>query len=629
MKHSLSRTFSVSACCVSTLLIVSERGLAQEFLPGSIQRDPAHSSQVTVSWPAVPGRAYEVMTRESLGSPLLTSNGAPVKARSTVASAAIAIQEDIAARFYQIRAQAVPRGNTNPITSTSVIELEKVLGLTFTPAQRSQVLSSLNSYRASYEAMRKIRLLNSDSPALVFDPRPPGFVMPSEQKPIRWGAPSHLNVPEDRNELAFYTVRDLGELIRNRQITSTELTQLYLDRIKRHNSKLKCVITLTEELALQQAARADEEIAAGNYRGPLHGIPCGLKDVFTTRHYRTTWGAAQFKDQVIDEDATIVRKLEAAGAVLVAKVSTGELVVGAEWFGGLTRNPWNLNEPASGSSAGPAAATSAGLVAFALGTETFGSIILPSTRCRVTGLRPTFGRVSRTGGMTLAWSMDKVGPICRAVEDCAIVLDAIRGADGVDRGAVEAPFNYAPDADLKKLRIGYRRSVLGSSVVNRLAAIVGQEQLVETVLPSTPVEANAMIIQVEAAAAFDEMFRLGADNLLLPPSHWRSAFALGQSVPAVEYLQANRHRQKFIVDMAEFMEQIDVYVTTQAEVGVGGAPRGTLNMSGHPCVSIPHGGDKCLAFVGRLYDEATILALAKAYQDATSYHTKHPPLFMQ
>ncbi|MHC1766459.1 MAG: amidase [Verrucomicrobiia bacterium] len=629
MKHSVTRILSVSACCVSMLATGPQTVLAQEFVPVDIQRDPANASRVVVSWPAIPGRTYEVLTRDSLDSPLLSTNGAPVKARSTIASAATTIQEDVAARFHQVRAQAVPRGNTNRITSTSVIELEKVLGLTFTPAQRSEVVSSLSSYRASYEAMRKIRLLNSDPPALVFDPRPPGFVMRTEQTPIRWSAPNHLNVPADRNELAFYTVRDLGELIRNRQITSTELTQLYLERIKRHDSKLKSVITLTEELALQQAARADEEIAAGNYRGPLHGIPYGLKDVFSTRHYRTTWGAAQFKDQVIDEDATIVKRLEAAGAVLMAKLSTGELEVGEEWFGGVTRNPWNLSEGASGSSSGPAAATSAGLVAFAIGEETYGSIILPSTRCRVTGLRPTFGRVSRTGAMALAWSMDKLGPICRAVEDCAIVLDAIRGADGVDRGAVDAPFNYAPDIDLKKLRIGYRRSVLGATVVNRLASIVGQDQLVETVLPSSPVDANAIIIQVEAAAAFDEMLRLGADNLLLPQSLWRNAFPLGQSVPAVEYLQANRHRQKFIEAMADFMEQIDVYVTTQAEVGVGGAPRGTLNMSGHPCVSIPHGGDTCLAFVGQLYDEATILALAKAYQDTTSFHARHPPAFLQ
>lgn len=626
MKHSSSRIILLPAFCLTTLVMLSKSVLPQEFVSSSIERDPTRNQQLILSWTAVPGRAYEIIAFDDLGLPQNGTNRTPARAMSTIASARISVQDTVPERYFQIRAQALPRGNTNRITTTSIMELEKVLGLTFTPSQRGQVVGGLSAYRENYEAMRKSRLKNEDSPVLVFDPRPGNFVMPIEQKPIRWSAPEHVDPPVNLNELAFYSVRDLGALIRNRQITSIELTQLYLDRIQRHDSKLRSVITLTEELALEQAARVDEELAAGKYRGPLHGIPYGLKDVFSTRHYRTTWGATQFKDQVMDEDATVVKRLAEAGAVLVAKVSTGELVVGEEWFGGVTRNPWNLSEGASGSSAGPAAATSAGLVAFAIGTETFGSIVLPSTRCRVTGLRPTFGRVSRTGGMSLVWSMDKVGPICRTVEDCAIVLDAIRGADGVDRAAVDAPFNYDADMDLKNLRIGCRRSIVGATVVNRLASIVGQEHVVETVLPYTPADA-LMIINVEAATAFDEMLRLGAESLLFPQSNWRVGFLLGRSVPAVEYLQANRHRQRFVEDMGELMERIDVYVTTQAEVGVGGIARGTLNMSGHPCVSIPHGGDTCLAFVGGLYEEATILALAKAYQDSTSYHTNRPPLF--
>jgi Asp-tRNA(Asn)/Glu-tRNA(Gln) amidotransferase A subunit family amidase len=421
-------------------------------------------------------------------------------------------------------------------------------------------------------------------------------------------------------------VRELGELIRTRQITATELTRLYLDRIKRYDSKLKSVITLTEDLALRQAARADEELAAGHYRGLLHGIPYGVKDLFSKCGYPATWGAAQFKDQFLDEDATVVRKLEEAGAVLVAKLSTGELAYGEDWFGGKTRNPWNLNEGSGGSSAGPAAATAAGLVAFAVGTESYGSIILPSARCRVTGLRPTFGRVSRTGVMTAGWSMDKAGPICRDVEDCAIVLEAIRGADGSDRAAVDAPFNYTPDPDLRKLRIGYRRSI-GETALDRLAAIVGQERLIPVALPATPVDVF-VIVEVELATVFDEMFRLGADNYLLPDSPWRGELPLGQTISAVEYLQANRHRKRLIEDMAQLMDEIDVYVTDYSDVGMGPA-RSLLNMSGHPVISIPHGGsDMCLAFVGQLYDEATIMALAKVYQDATPYHTGRPPGFV-
>ena len=402
--------------------------------------------------------------------------------------------------------------------------------------------------------------------------------------------PERPNIPANRNDLAFYTVRELGELIRTRQLTASELTRLYLDRIKRYDSRLKSVITLTEDLALQQAARADQELAEGKYRGPLHGIPYGAKDLFSKSGYPTTWGSAQFRDQVFDDDATVVKKLEEAGAVLVAKLSTGELAFGEDWFGGKTRNPWNLSEGSGGSSAGPAAATAAGLVAFSIGTETYGSIVLPSARCRVTGLRPTFGRVSRTGAMIGSWSMDKPGPICRDVEDCAIVLEAIRGADGMDRSAVDVPFNYSTNLDLRKLRVGYRRSLAGAAL-ERLGAIVGQEHLLRSVLPSTPADAQ-LISLVEFATAFDEMFRLGADNYLLSDHPWRGELPLAQTVSAVQYLQANRHRQKLIEDMAQLMDRIDVYVTDYSDIfdtGIGAA-RGLLNMSGHPCVVIPHGG---------------------------------------
>lgn len=621
----------VLAIAASTLAGSAVSAQTQQFVPVAISgRMEAGSNQVAVSWSSVPGRTYQLVTRDGLESPWVATNVPPIKAASSSVTVAHGLQDpEIPVRFYQVLAQPVPPGNTNPITSSVIAEMEKALGLTFTASQRSQVASGLTSRRASYEAMRRVPLLNSDDSAFVFDPRPAGFVMPVDQKPITWSAPARTTVPANRNELAFYTVRELAALIRTGQTTASELTQLYLQRIKRHDSRLKSVITVTEELALEQAARADAEIAAGQYRGLLHGIPYGVKDLIAKRGYPTTWGAAQFKDQVLDADATVVRRLEEAGAVLVAKLSTGELAVGEDWFGGKTRNPWNLAEGSGGSSAGPAAATAAGLVAFSIGTETYGSIVLPSARCRVTGLRPTFGRVSRTGVMTACWSMDKVGPICRDVEDCATVLEAIRGADGSDRAAVDAPFNYTPALDLKKLRVGYKRT-LGRAVLDRLAALVGPEQLIPVVLPTTRVDVF-LVFEVELAAAFDEMVRLRADNYLLPDSLWRSELPLGQAISAVEYLQANRHRMKLLEDLAQLMDQIDVYVTDYADLfdTGNGAARALFNLSGHPCVSIPHGGsDICLAFVGELYDESTILALAKACQDATSYHTGRPPGFV-
>lgn len=621
-----------SSACQATLIglgsiTLAAWAVAQEAIPSNILvRRVNMTNETILSWAAIPGRTYVVRTRDGMDAPWLTTGLPSVKAQSTRASSnSDIVTPGVPVRFFQIQAQAVPTGNTNPITSTTVAELETALGLTFTPAQRSQMLNALSSSRATYETMRKIRLLNSDSPALVFDPLPDGFRLETTQNPIMWTRPKRTTVPVNRAELAFYTVRDLGELIRSRQVTATELTELYLARLKAHDGILHCVITFTEELALNQAARADREIAEGKYRGPLHGIPYGIKDLFSARGYRTTWGAAPFKDQVIDEDATVVRKLEAAGAVLIAKLSTGELANGDGWFGGQTKNPWNVSQGSSGSSAGPAAAASAGLVAFSIGTETWGSIASPCTVCRITGLRTTFGRISRSGAMSLNWSMDKIGPICRDVEDCAIILDAIRGPDGIDRAAADLPFNYAPNQDLKRLRVGYRQGNLSSAVLNLLSDIVGPENLVSVTLPATPVN-PLLILRVEAATAFDELTRFGGDSLL--QTGWPQLFRVGRAIPAVEYLQADRLRKKLIQDMAELMREIDVYVGTQNEI-VGGEANGISNLTGQPCVFIPHGGETSLGFIGRPFDEATILALAKAYQDGTPYHTNHPPAFIK
>jgi Asp-tRNA(Asn)/Glu-tRNA(Gln) amidotransferase A subunit family amidase len=590
---------------------------AQHFVPLGAE---SLTNQIHISWPTIPGKTYDLFWSDQPQALPTSTNSRALRARSTIGTFTDStVDTNVTARFYGVKDRATLPANTGAITATSVIELEKVLGLTF--SDRTQLPSALSGDRSGYEAMRAVRLLNSDPPALVFNPRPIGFTLETVQNPITWSPPKVVLLPTNQADLAFYSVRDLGEMIRTRQISSTALTQFYLGRLKKYDPTLHCVITLTEDLALQQAARADQELAAGNYRGPLHGIPYGIKDLFSVRGYRTTWGAAPFKDQVIDQDATVATKLEQAGAVLVAKLSTGELAVDDVWFGGQTRNPWNPSQGSSGSSAGPASATSAGLVAFGIGTETFGSIWSPCTVCRVTGLRSTFGRVSRSGAMTLSWSMDKVGPICRNVEDCAIVFDAIRGADGLDQAAIDAPFNYDPTLDLKQLRVGYRRGDVPSAALSRLAGLVGQ--LVTITLPTTPAHAWT-IIDAESATVFDELTRFGADTFLVE-NVWPNEFRNGQTIPAVEYLQANRHRQKLIQQMGELMKTVDVFVVGNDN---DASALELTNLTGQPCAVIPHGSGTSLSFIGKLYDEATILALAKAYQDITPYHTNHPPAFI-
>jgi Asp-tRNA(Asn)/Glu-tRNA(Gln) amidotransferase A subunit family amidase len=452
-----------------------------------------------------------------------------------------------------------------------------------------------------------------------------------------WSPPAKLAAPANLDALAFASVGELAELIRTRKITSTQLTKMYLERLKKYGPKLECVVSLTEELALKQAQRADQEIAAGKYRGPLHGIPYGAKDLLATKGYKTTWGSVPYKDQMIGADATVIQKLEAAGAVLVAKLTMGELAWGDVWFGGKTRNPWNLEQGSSGSSAGSASATSAGLVAFAIGTETWGSIVSPSTRCGVTGLRPTYGRVSRAGAMALSWSMDKIGPICRTVEDCAIVFDAIIGSDGIDQTVVDLPFNYHPSLKMSGLRIGYYKSAFEQDTTNQAnndAALAKLRELgvnfIPIELPDYPINDLSFILGAEAAAAFDELTRSGKDDLLVRQirNAWPNVFRSSRFIPAVEYIQANRVRYLVIQAMEKIMANIDVYVTPS----FGGTNLLLTNLTGHPCVVVPNGFDKkgsptSISFVGRLYDEATTLAVAKSYQDATEFHKKHPSLF--
>ena len=341
-----------------------------------------------------------------------------------------------------------------PFTRDIVSNAEKLIGLNFTDAKRDSMLDALKDQLANYQNLRKVTLSNNIPPAIILNPIPDGTKFAKERKQFVASPAGKVVVPSNLEDLAFYSIGQLAELVKSRKVSSEQLTMMYLGRLKKYGPKLECVITLTDSLAIRQARTADREIASGKYRGPLHGIPFGVKDLLSTKGYKTTWGALPFKEQMIDEDATVVKRLEDAGAVLVAKLSMGELAMDEYWFGGMTRNPWNYKEGSSGSSAGSAAATSAGLVAFAIGTETWGSIVSPSTVCGTTGLRPMYGRVSRHGAMALAWSMDKIGPICRTVEDCALVFNAIYGPDGKDQMLYDFPFNYNPKINLRSLKIG-------------------------------------------------------------------------------------------------------------------------------------------------------------------------------
>ena len=523
------------------------------------------------------------------------------------------------------------------ITTENIKDAEKIIGIEFNSAERDSMLSDLDSQLVNYKHLREIDLKNSVPPAILFNPIPVGFEFPKEQKPIKFSAYSYVKLPKDINDLAFYSIGELAELIRTKQITSTRLTKFFLERLKKYDPELHCVITLTEERALKQAKLMDEEITDGKYRGMLHGVPFGVKDLLATKDYKTTWGATPFKDQMIDEDATVIKKLEDAGAVLCAKLTMGALAMGDVWFGGMTRNPWDTTQGSSGSSAGSASSVSAGLLPFAIGTETWGSIVSPSTVCGTTGLRPTYGRVSRTGAMVLSWSMDKIGPICRNAEDLAMVFNTIKGPDGTDQTLYDVPFNYQPQIDFKKLKIGYLKSDFDKnydfhsqdSVTLAKLKELGAE-LIPIALPSLPVNDLAIILSAEAGAAFDELTRSNKDDLLVRQTKdaWPNIFRASRFIPAVEYINANRIRFLLIQQMGKIMSQIDLFVVPSWE----GNSSLLTNLSGHPCIVLPNGFSKdgtptSITFIGKLFDEGILIAFAKKYQDATDFNKKHPEGF--
>lgn len=527
------------------------------------------------------------------------------------------------------------------IEKADIKAAQKILDLDFDDNEITQMLSNVNRNLRGVKELHAYSIDNSVPPALWFTPQKGNRAIPEKQEQIRWELPKNVKLPENRNELAFYTVAELSVLIRERKITSVELTEFFIARLKKHNGSLLSVITITEERGMAQARRADELLKNGTYLGPLHGIPYGAKDLMSVPDYKTTWGAGPYKEQNRgNELATVVKKLDEAGAVLIAKLTLGALAMGDVWYGGTTKNPWNLEQGSSGSSAGSASSAAAGLVPFALGTETLGSIVSPSTRNGATGLRPTFGRVSRAGAMALSWSMDKIGPITRNAFDCALVFDAIRGEDNIDLTVEDHPFNYKGKADLSKLRVGYLKSYFDNNRPNQkvnddkslevLRSLGADLQPVEWVA-DMPFPAMQAILSAEASAAFDALTRSDRDTLLVRQSAgaWPNLFRSARFTSAVDYINANRARYKLVEKVNDLMEDYDVIITPS----FGGSQLLTTNLTGHPCVVLKNGytengSPTSISFIGNLFDEATILAVARAYQEATEFDEQHPPGFI-
>ena len=575
------------------------------------------------------------------------------------------------------------------ITKEMINDAAAIAGVAIPDEYQAMMVESLNDHGKGFQAIFDLHMANSVEPALVFLPDITGAKIDTQKSPMRMSPPPAAVAGKNVEDLAFATVRELAELVRARKITSTALTTMYLERLKRYDPKLKFTVTLTEERAMAQARKADQEIAAGKYRGPLHGLAWGAKDLLAVKGYPTTWGAAGFEKQVVDEDAVVVKRLDEAGAVLVAKLTLGALANGDHWFGGITRNPWNPRQGSSGSSAGPASATAAGCVAFSIGSETLGSISSPSTRCGCTGLRPTFGFVPRTGAMALSWSMDKLGPICRSVEDCALVLSSIYGPDGKDRTvSPHAAFNWDANLDWRKLRVGYLKKDFEPAAqqpdAEEKPAVTPEEKerrekahkrreaararaaydrkfneaaleklhtmgvnLIAVEMPKFPYDAMVTMLDSEAAAAFDELTRSGRDKLLTSqgPDDWPNVFRSARFIPAVEYVQASRARRLAMAAVGKVFSEFDVIVAPTF-----GQQLVITNLTGHPALILPNGfrgadaplpasGDDgadenvggpgtpvSLTFLGNFYGEAKLLALARAYQDATDFHKQYPKL---
>lgn len=523
------------------------------------------------------------------------------------------------------------------ITPVSIESATDLIGLSFTSSEKDSMISALNTQRDNFEILRKTKLENSVAPALIFNPLPKGFYPSQDQKVLDWGLSSTVDLPEKENDIAYLPVNQLAVLIKSKKITSERLTKIYLDRIKTYSDTLQCLITLLEAPALEKARAMDQELAAGKYRGPLHGIPYGIKDLLSVKGTKTTWGANPYKDQSFDETATIVQKLDEAGGVLVGKFTLGALAMGDIWYGGITKNPWNLTQGSSGSSAGSASAVSAALVPFAIGTETLGSIVSPSTRNGVTGLRPTYGRVSKHGAMALSWSMDKIGPISRSVLDNAIVLSIINGRDDKDASSIPAAFNYSAKNDVKKLKVGYfnaffegdRASKNDLAVLDELKAQGIELHPLELKTSMNPGPIGNMLI-VEGAAAFDELTRLDLDDQMVAQrkNSWPNIFRAARFIPAVEYVQMSRQRSLLIEEMHKLMKEYDVIVTPS----FAGQQLQITNLTGHPALCMPNGftengSPTSITLLANLFEEEKLVMLGRLIQENTDWQAKRPPMF--
>ena len=560
------------------------------------------------------------------------------------------------------------------ITPEMLKDALAVAGLSFSDDDQKAMLQAVNRNLTSYDALRDLHIPNDIAPPFYFSAIVPGMKVNRTREPLHYSTPN-VKRPANLEDVAFWPITQLAQLIKTRQVTSTELTQMYLARLHKYNEKLNCVVTFLDEVALAQAKQADGEIAAGKYKGPLHGIPWGAKDIIAVKGYKTTWGSGAYKDQMIDDEASVVEMLRDAGAVLLAKLTSGELAQGDQWFGGQTKNPWNIEQGSSGSSAGPASATAGGLVAFGIGSETSGSILSPSARCGVTGLRPTFGRVSRHGVMALSWTQDRLGPLCRYAEDCALVMSVIARPDDRDMSVSDIPFNWNARMDIRKLRAGYLEG--GFEETRDPVAKHNDEKTVEQLqslgLKLVPIKVpewtiDVSSIGVESAVFFDELVRSGRDKQLTMPGR-ANGFRSSRVVPAVEYLQSQRARTMMMMKLAEATAGVDVYVVpTNSGGGGGGRGRGAApgtapgadgaapagrgrgagggnqagrsvvqrhfnmaNLACYPAINTPNGFTEAgtptnITFYARPFGEAELLAVAKSYQDASGFHLKHPNL---
>ena len=536
-------------------------------------------------------------------------------------------------------------------------------GLSFSEEEQKAMLQAANQNLGRYESVRNLKIPNDVSPPFHFSAIVPGMKVNRTREPLHFSKPL-VKRPANLEAVAFWPVTELAQLVQTRQVTSVELTQMYLARLHKYNEKLNCVVTFLDDHAMKQAKQADAEIAAGKYKGPLHGIPWGAKDIIAVPGYTTTWGSAAYRDQVLDEEASVVEMLREAGAVLLAKLASGELAQGDRWFGGQTKNPWNTAEGSSGSSAGPGSATAAGLVGFAIGTETSGSILSPSARCGVTGLRPTFGRISRYGVMALSWTQDRLGPMCRYAEDCAVVMSVIARPDNRDMSVSDIPFNWNAALNVRKLRVGIlkdafsdtRDPALKKNDDATIATLQGMGvELIPVTVPDWTLDTSNF--SVESGAFFDELVRSGRYKQMTNPGR-ANGFRSSRLIPAVDYLQSQRARMMMMMKLAEATAGVDVYLAPANGGGGAAAAAGTpgdapaetapnaqtprrqsaaqrhsnmANAACYPALNVPNGftargTPSSMTFFARPFCEGELLALGKAYQDVAGFHRKQPEL---